>query len=443
MASDPFGLGKHPLLALLLLFLAGLGLAFTPCVLPMLPIVANLVAHQHRRSAWHGFQLSAAYGLGVASSYALLGVLVALFGHQFNLVGWLQQPVVLLSFAALFTVLSLNAADLLPLRLPFFVRDFFTRLHGRTQTERFAGSLAGSLAAGFTSALVVSPCISAPLAGVLLSVSTVGSPLLGAAALFMLGLGLSTPLMLVGATEGKLLPRSGEWLERIRHLFALLLLAVAVMLVGRVFQEFWVLSLWAALGLVLAYGLYEWQGQGRVITRSAALGVAIWSALELVGAAMGHTDPVQPLRSTSAAFDGMPAPQSSAEGESPFSQRNPSLTPVRVTSWPAAQALIHQHPRVLIDVTAEWCVSCKIMDREIFAQPPAQLAGWQLVKLDVTETTPETQAALEALSLFGPPALLLYQQGQPVGRLVGEVSRKELVKALDPLSKGLANGIAP
>lgn len=419
--TDPFGLGERPWLAVLLLFLAGLGLAFTPCVLPMIPIVANLVARQHRRSAKHGFVLSAAYAVGIASSYAMLGALIAAFGHQINLVAWLQQPSILIGFALIFVLLALHTFDLLPIRLPHVIRTKIERIGQLGQNERWAGSLLGSWLVGFFSALVVSPCVSAPLAGVLLSVSTVGEPLLGAVALFALGLGLGTPLMLLGATEGRLLPKAGDWLNWVRQGFGLLLLGVALYLLNRVFSTPLLLAAWSALFMLLAVWMWSWQGRGQLVSRALGLLLGVWGGLQLMGAAQGGHDAWQPLA------------RMSASSQSALASPRETMPVETIYSLAQLQQLQASTPRLLVDVTADWCISCKIMERELFAQPPAALSSWQRVKLDVTEPTDEAKQVLEQLQLFGPPALLFYQDGVLRARLVGETDRPSLQRQLDQL----------
>lgn len=402
MVSDPFGLADHTLLALGLLFLAGLGLAFTPCVLPMLPIVANLVATQHRRSAGHGFLLAAGYALGVACSYALLGALVALFGHQLNLIAWSQQPAILIGFAVIFVVLALHSFDLFELRLPQFIRGRVERVGQYGQSAKWSGSVIGCWVAGFFSALIVSPCLSAPLAGVLLSVSTVGNPWLGALALFCLGLGLGVPLMILGATEGRFLPKAGNWLNWVRRGFGLLLFGVALILLNRVFQTSWMLLLWAVLSGFFALWLWCWAGRGRLLSKVLSVLVGIFAVLQVVGAVLGATDPIRPL--------------------SPLLVQKQTAQSVD-TIYTLAQLRQYQqqHPRLLVELTADWCISCKIVERELFLQNPApELQQWTRVKLDVSQTTPESRAVLKALNVFGPPALMLYQDGQQVEQLLGE-----------------------
>lgn len=409
MVSDPFGLADHPWLALGLLFLAGLGLAFTPCVLPMLPIVANLVATQHRRSARHGFLLAAAYAIGVACSYALLGALIALFGHQLNLIAWSQHPVVLIGFAAIFILLALHTFELFELRLPAVIRGKVEKVGRYGQADKWSGSIFGCWVAGFFSALIVSPCLSAPLAGVLLSVSTVGNPWLGAAALFCLGLGLGVPLMILGATEGKFLPKAGNWLNWVRRGFGLLLVGVALILLNRVFVTSWMLLAWATLTLFFTLWLWYWAGRGGLLAKALALLAGIWAILLVVGASLGATDPMRPLA---------PLQKNSA---AMISQQ----VPVIYTLAQLEQAK-QQHSRLLVELTADWCIACKIVERELFINQPApELQSWTRIKLDITQTTDASRAVLQQLNLFGPPAILLYQHGQPVEQVLGEPTREQ------------------
>jgi thiol:disulfide interchange protein DsbD len=412
--TDPFGLAHHPLTAFLLLFLAGLGLVFTPCVLPMLPIVANLVARQHRRSMSHGLLLSGSYAVGVASCYAVLGAVIALFGQQFNLLGWLQNPIILMVFALIFVVLALANFDVFTLSLPQGLQsriDAYGQREGRVAWLK-QGSVVGSWFTGFISALVISPCVSAPLAGVLLSVSTIGNPFLGAAALFMLGLGLGAPLMILGATEGRFLPQAGNWLHWVRQGFGLLLLAVALILLNRAFDNAYILLLWATLSMASALWFWRWTGRGRFVTQVLALVVGAWGLMQIAGVAVGQTDPWHPLA-------GIKQQQVIAQP-----------TPI-IHSLAELEDWKQQHPQLLVDITADWCVSCRTMERELFSgQDIKGLSGWTRVKLDVTDSNENSKAVLKELNLFGPPALIFDRQGHEVGRVVGETNADELAEAL-------------
>ncbi|MBP9216206.1 MAG: protein-disulfide reductase DsbD [Agitococcus sp.] len=420
-ANDNFSLSNNPLLALLTLYALGIGLAFTPCVLPMLPIVANIVARQHASTAKQGFFLAFAYGVGVACSYGLLGVLVSLFGSQANIATWLQHPSVLLSASALFFILALASFDVFHLQLPQALHHWLDQLSKKGK----AGSFVGTWLMGFFSALVVSPCVSAPLAGVLLSVSTLGNPLLGGIALFALGFGLSTPLMILGASEGKFMPKAGLWLNRVKQSFGVLLLGVAIVLLSRVITGSSMLILWAALSVGSGFWLNQWGGKWRIVWRSGAYMLLIWGATLLVGAALGATDPLKPLDivTRSSLASSQQATYSHFKTIHSLAELDENLT--------LAQ---QENKKVLVDFYADWCVSCKIMSKEVFEQADVQsaLQGWILLKADVTKNTKEERALQQQLTIFGPPAVLFFSDGQEVesSRLVGEVSKSQFMAHL-------------
>ncbi|ERL55315.1 protein-disulfide reductase DsbD [Psychrobacter aquaticus] len=421
--SDPFGLGSHPWLALVLLFLAGLGLALTPCVLPMLPIVANIVARQKNPTVKRGVILTTSYAIGVATAYGILGATIAVFGESLGIIGWLQNPIILISFAVVFVLLALYMLGVFSVRLP---RAISSKMQGLSQAgDSKLGSTGGSLIAGFLSALVVSPCVSAPLFGALLAVSTIGSPLLGFVALFMLGFGLSAPLILIGATQGKIMPKAGEWMNWVKQGFALLLFAVALLLIERVFISPVMLMVWALWFMVVATWAWSWLGKGRMLTQALGLIAGIWAVCLIVGAALGNDDSLHPLASLSA------VPMvSSGSGQSVAS----NATDKRITTLAELDTIIAANPKVIVDLTADWCVECRIMDKNLFHNRPAQMQDWQLVKLDITETTADSKAILARYQLFGPPALLYYQDGQLVDQQVGEIGRSEFEQTLTTLN---------
>lgn len=427
--SDPFGLGAHPWLALVLLFLAGLGLAFTPCVLPMLPIVANIVARQQNPTVKKGVILTASYAIGVSIAYGLLGAVIAIFGESLGIIGWLQNPIILLSFAVIFVLLALYMLGVFTIRLPYFISS---KMQGLSQAgDSKLGSAGGSLAAGFLSALVVSPCVSAPLFGALLAVSTIGNPLLGFAALFMLGFGLSAPLILIGATQGKIMPKAGEWMNWVKVGFALLLFAVALLLVERVFISPVMLLVWALWFMVVATWAWSWLGKARMLTQALALVTGIWAAVLIFGAALGNDDSLHPLESLSAA----PMMIQSADGQAGNQNlaANHALDE-NITTLAELDVITAANPKVIVDLTADWCIECRIMDKNLFTNRPAQMQGWQLVRLDITETTEDSKAILARFKLFGPPTLLYYQDGQLVKKQVGEIGRAEFEQTLTALN---------
>ncbi len=419
--QDIFGLTKHSGVALLLLFLAGLGLAFTPCVLPMLPIVANIVARQHRPSAKKGLLLTGSYGLGVATSYGILGAVVALFGQSLGILNWLQNPVILLIFAGLFILLGLYMLDVIRWQLPHALRVKFQKIS--QIGENRLGSLSGSYLTGLFSALVVSPCVSAPLAGALAGVAALGDPVMGFAALFLLGLGLSTPLILLGATQGNFMPKAGEWMNWVKTSFGLLLFGVALLMIERIWLSSWMLMLWALWFAVIGLWLWRWHGKkGQLLTQALALLACLWSACLVIGTASGSQDSWQPLNKLM---------NTSAQSALTTTKTTHTIT---ITKLSQLEPLLAQYPKLVVDVTAEWCIECRIMDRTLFANPPQSLASWQVVKLDVTDNTPDSQAIYKKLAVFGPPVLLYYQNGQLVARQNGEVKRPDFEQVLSQLN---------
>ncbi len=423
--SDPFGLASHPGLALVLLFLAGLGLALTPCVLPMLPIVANIVAREDNPTVKRGVILTSSYAIGVATAYGILGAVIAVFGESLGIIGWLQNPIILISFAIVFVLLALYMLGVFSIRLPSFISR---KMQGLSQAgDSKLGSTGGSLIAGFLSALVVSPCVSAPLFGALLAVSTIGSPLLGFAALFMLGFGLSAPLILIGATQGKIMPKAGEWMNWVKQGFALLLFAVALLLIERVFISPVMLMVWALWFMVVAMWAWSWLGKGRMLTQALGLIAGIWAACLIIGAALGNDDSLHPLASLSA------APMMQTTSGQPMVNNN--ATDEHITTLAELDTIIAANPKVIVDLTADWCVECRIMDKNLFHNRPAQMQDWQLVRLDITETTADSKAILARYKLFGPPALLYYQDGQLTNQQVGEIGRSEFEQTLTALNQ--------
>ena len=429
--TDPFGLASHPWLAFGLLFLAGLLLALTPCVLPMLPIVTNIVARQTHPTVKKSVILTTSYAIGVSTAYGLLGALIAVFGEALGIIGWLQNPIILISFAIVFAVLAFYMLGVFTIRLPHSLRH---KLQGLSQAaDSKLGSVGGSLVAGFLSALVVSPCVTGPLSGALLGVSTIGSPLLGFAALFTLGFGLSLPLILIGASQGSIMPKAGAWMDWIKQGFALLLFAVSLLLIERVFISSIMLLVWALWFMVVATWAWSWLGRGRLLSQAIALIVGIWALCLVVGAALGNDDSLHPLASlNSLAAAPVMATNTQASNDNVRANGTPDI---RITTLTELDRITAATPKVLIDVTADWCVECRIMDKNLFASRPVQMQDWQLVRLDITETTADSKAILARYQLFGPPALLYYKDGQPVKKQVGEIGRVEFEKTLATLNQ--------
>lgn len=406
---------------LFLLFALGLGLAFTPCVLPMLPILAGIVARQHTSSALRGFLLALAYVLGVAAVYALIGFVAGFFGQQINLPGWFQQTPVLIVFALLFFALALSLFGLFELRLPAAISNHFDRL-GRRQR---GGALLGSFLIGVFSALVVSPCVSAPLVGVLLHVSTTGNAAYGALALFVMALGMGVPLLVLGATEGRLLPKAGAWMSEVKTFFGLLLLFVAAELLSRLVPAPVTLGLYGLC--TAAAGFWLWQlRQGRgpaLLLRALAFSVLGYALALVIGAASGGDDPLKPLAQLSS--------QPQAATATPFIIVKTSADLDREIARAASEG----RP-LMLDFYADWCVSCKVMERHVFRKPEvaARLSRLHLVQADVTANDEADRALLKRFSLLGPPTIIFFDRnGAEIGqaRLVGEKNARDFLAHLD------------
>lgn len=401
---------------------AGLLLAFTPCVLPMLPILAGLIARQHTRSALRGFLLALAYVLGVATTYALTGFLVGLLGAQANLPLWFQHPAVIIVFAVFFTGLALSLFGLFPLHLPAALHnrlDAFSRRHK-------GGAFFGSWLMGVVSALVVSPCVTAPLAGVLLHVASTGDGLYGARSLFLLALGMGTPLLVLGASEGRLLPRAGNWMHEVKTLFGLGLLVVAAELVSRLVPAPVALALYGFCAA--AVGLWLWRlGEGRdtagLLLRAGGLVALFYAGSLVLGAATGADDPLRPLSRNSTAV---------AESKATSFQRVRNSAELDA----AVAAAAARGERVMLEFYADWCVSCKVMERRVFRDPAvaARLGRLTLLQADITANTADDRALLGRFTLFGPPAMLFFgTDGREIvaARLMGETDVAGFIAHLD------------
>ncbi|MES2917138.1 MAG: protein-disulfide reductase DsbD [Pseudomonadota bacterium] len=390
-------------LIVLTFFVLGLGLTFTPCVFPMMPILSGLIAGDDSGNMGTGraFRLSLAYVLGMATTYALVGTLVGYFGARANVQLWLQTPVVLIVFAFVFVLLSLSMFGFYELQLPSFLRDHLNNL---THKQK-GGRLLGVFIMGILSALVVSPCVSAPLAGTLVYISTTGNAVLGGLALLALGLGMGAPLVLIGTTGGKLLPRAGNWMLVVKAVFGVSLLAVAIWLVARVVPGEVTLVLWALLlGISGIYmGAFEAAAMGWPrMAKGIGLSLVLYAAFLFAGAATGQDDPLHPLGSFAHAAV---APSATLPQQLQF-QRVTSEVQLRAALAAAAK----EGKGAVVDFYADWCAACQVMERTTFRDPAVMsaLAPRVRIQMDLSENTDEQRRLLDTFHLYGPPALLFY-----------------------------------
>lgn len=405
-------------------WLMGLLLSFTPCVLPMLPILSSIIAGGGPVSRWRGLALAWVYALGMSLVYTALGVAAGLAGE--GLAAALQQPWVLGLFGLLLVVLALSMFDVYELQLPHALAS---RLDGASRRLP-GGRFIGVFLMGGLSALIVSPCVTGPLAGALVYLSQTRDVALAGSALFALAWGMSVPLLLLGLSAGAWLPRSGGWMHAVKRFFGLLLMAVALWIVQPVLPGPVVLLAWGLLLLVIGFVMRPFDphphaGAPRVwLQRAVGLAALALGVMQLAGAASGGHDAWQPL-----------APwTSSRSGEGQLATTPLAFRPVG--SVDELENVLRTADRpVMLDFYADWCVSCKEMERFTFSDPTIRqkLAGALLLKADVTANNADHKALLKRFGLFGPPGTIFFAAGGqelPLARVIGYQSAREFENTL-------------
>ncbi len=409
------------LLVVGLFFLAGIGLTFTPCVFPMIPILSSIIAGQGSSiTTGKAFTLSLVYVLSMAVTYATAGAIVGYYGAEFNIQIWFQDPIILSIFAAIFVLLSLSMFGFYELQMPNVIQSRLTAISNSQQ----GGTLVGVGLMGVFSAIIVGPCITAPLVGALIFISQTQDWQLGGLALFALGLGMGVPLLLIGTSAGKLLPRAGGWMDSVKAVFGVVLLGVAIWLLERILPVGITMSLIAAL--LIASAIYmgaldslskSASGWHRLL-KSLGLLILVYGVAYLIGAAAGSNDLIQPLRGI-AASAGNPG---QAEQHLAFrqikGQKGLQL---------ALNDSIQQDRTTMLDFYADWCISCKEMEKYAFSHPGvlAALEDVATLQADVTDNDKTDTELMASLGIYGPPAILFFDSnGQEIRnrRVVGEMS---------------------
>ncbi len=400
------------LLTILPLFLLlGLGLAFTPCVLPMVPILSSIIVGEGEVSRRRGFYLALVYSLGMALVYTALGLAAGLIGE--GLAAYLQTPLALTAFAVMMVGFALAMFGAYDLRMPAFIQ---TRLIRASQNRR-AGKTLGVFVMGALSAMIVGPCVVAPLAGTLVYISQTRDVVIGGSALFTLAMGMSVPLLLVGLSAGTLLPRAGAWMQGVQRFFGVLMLGVALWMISPLLPVSVQMAGWAALGL--GYGAFLlWSSSVGWAAKAFGIAMLVLGLTQLVGVASGGTDVLRPLAHL-------------------FATSQPSLAFQRVKSLAQLDTLLANNngKTVLLDFYADWCVSCKEMERLTFVDAGVrrELADTILLQVDVTANDPDDRALLKRFQLFGPPGIILFdRRGKeiPDSRIIGYQSPQQFLRSI-------------
>ncbi|NYT65347.1 protein-disulfide reductase DsbD [Alcaligenaceae bacterium] len=421
----------------LLCFLLGMLLSFTPCVLPMVPILLAILAGDQgtkgKISRWRGITLAAAFVLGMSLVYTVLGVTAGMVGASMAV--WLQTPWVLSLFAVLLGLLALAMFDVFTLQAPTGMQsamnNWMSKLPG--------GKYGGVFLMGMVSALIVGPCVAAPLAGVLLFISQTGDLTLGGTALFSMAWGEGLLLLAVGASSGALMPKAGPWMNGIKQLFGILLLATAWWMVNSVLPD-WVMILgWAVLALLSAVMMGAFSpvasdaGLGRLLNKTLGLLLALWAVLLVVGLSSGGRDVFQPL-------EAFTRPMTVSGGVGAVGGQSASVTAPTFTNVATVDELdtllANTTQPVILDFYADWCVSCLEMEKFTFTDPGVaqRMSEFLLLQADVTKNTPADRELLKRFNLFGPPGIIFFdaqgkQRSDP--RVVGFQNAAKFTQALD------------
>lgn len=395
--------GGSTLVIIGVFFLLGLGLAFTPCIFPMIPILSGIIAGQGDSiTTRKAFTLSLVYVLAMALTYTAAGVLAGLFGG--NLQAYFQNPWILSAFALVFVLLALSMFGFYDLQLPSSLQSKLTEV----SNKQSGGSIAGVAVMGFLSALIVGPCVAPPLAGALIYIGQTGDALLGGTALFALSMGMGAPLIAIGTSAGKFLPRAGSWMDAVKAVFGVALLGVAIIMLERIIPADVAMLLWGILFIVSAIYMgalrhLEIEASGwQKLWKGLGVVFLVYGALMLVGAAAGGRDTLQPLRGIAFAESGGGA---SREGLS-FNRIKSVEDLQREVAAASAKG-----QSVMLDFYADWCVSCKEMEKYTFSDPGVAqtLANTRLLQADVTANDALDQALLQDhFGLPGPPAIIFY-----------------------------------
>ncbi len=410
----------------LLIFLGlGLLLSFTPCVLPMIPVLSGiLVGHGKNLSTRKAFLLSLTYVLSMSLTYAAIGAAVTLMGENFQVL--LQTPWAISLFSLLFVALAFSMFGAYDLKLPVSWQSKLANVSYHQAT----GHYLGAAAMGCLSTLILSPCVTAPLIGALAYIAQTGNILLGTASLFFLGLGMGLPLLLVGASLGRWLPHAGNWMNTVKSIFGIMLLGIAIYLMSRLLPPFIIMLLWSSLLVFSGITLGALRTATSNLTRlSRGLGIMLlaYGLLILFGASYGNTNPLKPL--------------TASHSHTASHTHARVLTTLEETEQALEQAA-KQHQPVILDFYADWCTACKSLEANTLRDPKVQEAMQNILilKIDLTANNHESRALLHEFEVIAPPTFVFFDasgQKHPELRLVGDISVSALQENLEALKADL------
>jgi len=403
--------------AMLWFFVLGIGLAFTPCVLPMLPLLSAIVigGRKEETSNWRALALSFVYVQGMALTYTLLGLVVVLIGLPFQIA--LQSTYVLIGLSIVFVLLALSMFGLFTLQLPSSLQ---TKLTQFSQQQK-SGAFFGVFVMGAIAGLVASPCTSAPLSGALLYVAQSGDFVIGALTLYLLALGMGLPLILITVFGNKILPKSGAWMENVKTAFGFVMLALPIFLISRIIPSMWEPRLWALLGV----SFFIW-----LATQMRSNGIGLFFRIVFFVAAMVSAQPLQNwVWQDNAATSQAANAQSAVKNTLVFQQ---------ISTYDELQAVLKQHPNkmAMLDLYADWCVACKEFEHKTFADPQVQtaLSGVLLLRVDMTNNSESNRTLMKALAVTGLPTIIFFnQQGEEIQaqRITGFLPAEAFIATLN------------
>lgn len=408
--------GSNLLMAVISFLGVGLLLSFTPCVLPMVPILSGIiVGHGKRISTFKAFFLSLSYVLGMAVTYAIAGVIVAMIGEHIQIL--FQTTWVIVLFSGFFVVLAFSLFGFFEVETPGHWRKRVTAW----SHQHKAGTYFGVFMMGALSSLILSPCVSAPLVGVLAYIAQSGNVLLGGISLLSLGVGMGIPLLLIGTSAGKLLPKSGHWMLAIKKIFGVIMLGMTIWMLSRVIPGPVTLFLWAVLLICVAIfmdTLKRAKSPWHNLKRGLGVVLLMYGVVLMIGAALGNSDPLYPWQGTKIEVTKKSLGFITVNNMDDFDKR-------------LAEAKMG-HKLVMLDFYADWCTACHAMEHFVFSHSSVQdeLAGFIVLRVDVTHNTPFDQAILKRFNVVAPPTILFFNaNGEELGadRIIGEVNARDFV----------------